>query len=264
MNSSIRIAAWNLAGLRARLELLLDWLRETSPDIVLLQETKIQDKQFPQGAFEDEGYNVVAHGQKTFNGVAILSKFPLEDVQSGLPGDNSDEQARWLEAATVMGESMVRVACLYAPNGNPAPGPKYEYKLAWMKRMHDRTRELLACEEPTVLGGDFNVILTTDDASRPEAWTTDALYLRESRAALRRILHDGWSDAVRLKHEGPGPYSFWDFQRGAWERDDGIRIDHLLLSPQATDRLKSSEVERDMRGRNKPSDHVPVWCELRC
>lgn len=264
MDGRLRIATWNLASLRSRLPLLLDWLKETAPDIVLLQETKVQDGQFPREAFEDAGYNCAAHGQKAYNGVAILSRSPLEDVETGLPGDESDEQARWLEAATSLGESMVRIGCLYAPNGNPSPGPKYDYKLAWLERLRLRAGDILASEEPAVLGGDFNVILAAEDARHPEDWTEDALYRLESRAALRRILHEGWSDAVRLMDDGPGLYSFWDFQRGAWKRDDGIRIDHLLLSPQAADRMVSTGIERDMRGRRKPSDHVPVWCELSC
>ncbi len=264
MDGRIRIAAWNLASLRARLPLLLEWLKETEPDIVLLQETKAQDEKFPRETFEDAGYNCAAHGQKTYNGVAILSKTPLEDVEARLPGDESDDQARWLEAATAMGDSMVRIGCLYAPNGNPAPGPKYDYKLAWLERLRRRAGDILASEELAVLGGDYNVILSAEDARNPENWTEDALYRPESRAALRRILHEGWSDAVRLMNDGPGPYSFWDFQGGAWSRDDGIRIDHLMLSPQAADRLVSAGIERDMRGRPKPSDHVPVWCELSC
>ncbi len=257
----MRIATFNINGIKARLPALLDWLDEAQPDLALLQEIKSPDTAFPQAPFEDRGYNVVTHGQKSFNGVAILSKTPLEDVTRGLPGDDDDDQARWIEA-TVMGKRALRVCGLYLPNGNPAPGPKYDYKLGWMARMHDRAARLLATEEPVLMAGDYNVIPQDEDAKRPEAWAEDALALPASRAAFRRIVNLGFTDAFRARVQGPGHYSFWDYQAGAWNRDDGIRIDHVLLSPQAADLLTDCRIDRELRGREKPSDHVPVWVEL--
>ena len=258
----MRIYTFNINGIKARLEALTRWLAEARPDVVLLQEIKSVDEAFPRAVLEDMGYRVETHGMKAFNGVAILSRLPLEDVIRGLPGDDSDEQARWIEA-TVIGESRaVRVAGLYLPNGNPAPGPKFDYKLAWMARMRDRAAALLETEEPVVLAGDYNVIPQSADAARPEAWVEDALFRPESRAAFRRIEALGYYDAFRLRHPGPGHYSFWDYQAGAWERNNGIRIDHLLLSAQAADLLQDTGIDKGERGRDKPSDHVPVWVEL--
>jgi exodeoxyribonuclease-3 len=217
------------------------------------------------------GYRVETHGQKSFNGVAILSRLPLEDVSRGLPGDDSDEQARWIEA-TVMGDKRaVRLCALYLPNGNPVEFDaddrplhtgKYGYKLDWMRRMRAHAQTLLDREEPLVLAGDYNIIPQAEDAARPEAWARDALYLPESRAAFRKILNLGLTEAFRARHAGPGHYSFWDYQAGAWERNNGIRIDHLLLSPQAADLLRDAGIDRDVRAGEKPSDHVPVWIEL--
>lgn len=258
----MRIYTFNINGIKARLEALTRWLAEARPDVVLLQEIKSVDEGFPRSVLEDLGYRVETHGQKSFNGVAILSRLPLEDVIRGLPGDETDEQARWIEA-TVIGEvRAVRLAGLYLPNGNPAPGPKFDYKLAWMARMRDRAAALLATEEPVVMAGDYNVIPQPADAARPEAWVEDALFRPESRAAFRRIEALGFYDAFRLRHPGPGHYSFWDYQAGAWERNNGIRIDHLLLSPQAGDLLQDSGIDKAERGRDKPSDHVPVWVDL--
>lgn len=258
----MRIATFNINGIKARHAALCDWLDEAGSEVVLLQEIKSVDEGFPRELFEERGYNVATHGQKGFNGVAILSKYPLEDVTRGLPGDETDEQARWIEA-TVTGEAgAIRLCGLYLPNGNPAPGPKYDYKLAWMERLRARAAELLASEEPVLLGGDYNVIPQDEDAARPEAWREDALALPESRAAFRRILNLGYTEAFRARVQGPGHYSFWDYQAGAWERNNGIRIDHLLLSPQAADRMTDCGIERAVRGRDKPSDHVPVWVEL--
>ncbi|EPX85911.1 Exodeoxyribonuclease III [Rubellimicrobium thermophilum DSM 16684] len=257
----MRIATWNVNGIRARLGPVTDWLRDRAPDIALLQEIKTQDDGFPREAIAALGYEIHTHGQKGFNGVAILSRLPVSDVMRGLPGDEADGQARWIEA-TVTGTRPVRVACLYLPNGNPAPGPKYDYKLAWMERLRARARAILASERPAVLAGDYNVIPTPQDARRPEAWAQDALFLPDSRAAFRRLEHLGLYDAIRLRHPDGGHYTFWDFQRGAWERDDGIRIDHHLLTPQAADLLTDAWVEREMRGGERPSDHVPVWVQL--
>ncbi|MDR5651576.1 exodeoxyribonuclease III [Ruixingdingia sedimenti] len=257
----MRIATFNINGVKARIDTLLGWLSASRPDVALLQEIKSVDEAFPRGAIEDLGYRVETHGQKGFNGVAILSRLPLTDVLRGLPGGEGDEHARWIEA-TVTGTRPVRVAGLYLPNGNPAPGPKFDYKLSWMERMRMRAAALLATEDPVVMAGDYNVIPQAEDAARPEAWVTDALYRPESRAAFRRILHLGYTDAFRARVPGPGHYSFWDYQAGAWERNNGIRIDHLLLSPQAADLLADTGIERALRGQEKPSDHVPVWVEL--
>ncbi|MBC7143246.1 MAG: exodeoxyribonuclease III [Rhodobacteraceae bacterium] len=257
----MKIATFNINGIKARAEALPAWLDEAAPDVVLLQEIKSTDEAFPRDLFEDRGYFVETHGQKSFNGVAILSKLPLEDVTRGLPGDETDEQARWIEAV-VVGKTALRLCGLYLPNGNPAPGPKYDYKLSWMARMKARAAELLAEEMPVVLGGDYNVIPQAEDAARPEAWAEDALFLPESRAAFRRILHLGYTEAFRTREPRPGHYSFWDYQAGAWAKNNGIRIDHLLLSPQAADLLREAGIDKAVRGGDKPSDHVPVWVEL--
>jgi exodeoxyribonuclease-3 len=257
----MKIATFNINGIKARLNALTDWLDEAGADVVLLQEIKSVDEGFPREILEDRGWRVETHGQKGFNGVAILSRLPLEDVTRGLPGDDGDEQARWIEA-TVIGSRAVRVCGLYLPNGNPAPGPKYDYKLSWMERMRHRATDLLATEEPVVMAGDYNVIPQDEDAARPEVWRDDALALPESRAAFRRIVNLGYTEAFRARVQGPGHYSFWDYQAGAWERNNGIRIDHLLLSPQAADLLQDVQIDKEVRGREKPSDHVPVWIEL--
>lgn len=257
----MKIATFNINGIKARLNALGDWLDEAQPDVALLQEIKSVDENFPREVFEERGFNVETHGQKSFNGVAILSKLPLEDVTRGLPGDDADEQARWIEA-TVVGERAVRVCGLYLPNGNPAPGPKFDYKLGWMARMKARAAELLASEEPVVMAGDYNIIPQSEDAARPEAWTEDALFRQDARDAFRRIVNLGFTDAFRARVQGPGHYSFWDFQAAAWDRNDGIRIDHHLLSPQAADLLRDVGIDSVVRGRTRPSDHVPVWIEL--
>ncbi|MFN3994003.1 MAG: exodeoxyribonuclease III [Tabrizicola flagellatus] len=257
----MKLATFNINGIKARIEALRVWLEEAAPDVVCLQEIKSVDEAFPREAFERLGYLVETHGQKSFNGVAILSKLPLSDVRRGLPGDESDEQARWIEAVVEVGRPL-RVCGLYLPNGNPAPGPKFDYKLAWMARMEARVRELLAAEEPFVCLGDYNVIPQAVDAAKPEAWATDALFLPESRAAFRRIAHLGLTDAVRVRDAAPGLYTFWDYQAGAWERNNGIRIDHVMCSPQVADRLEGAGIDRAVRGRDKPSDHVPVWVEI--
>lgn len=257
----MRIATFNINGIRARIGALLQWLDESRPDVAVLQEIKSVDEAFPRDEIESRGYNLETHGQKSFNGVAILSRLPLEDVTRGLPGDDSDDQARWIEA-TVVGTRALRICGLYLPNGNPVPGPKFDYKLSWMERLRRRAAELRETEEPVLLGGDWNVIPQDEDAARPEAWADDALARPESRAAFRRILHAGWHDALRLRDQAPGLYSYWDYQRAAWDRNDGIRIDHWLLSPQAADLLQDAGIDRDLRARERPSDHVPVWVEL--
>lgn len=257
----MKIATFNINGIKARIEALPQWLDAATPDVVLLQEIKSVDRDFPSAVFQDRGYFVETHGQKGFNGVAILSKLPLEDVARGLPGDESDAQARWIEA-TVTGQAAVRLCGLYLPNGNPAPGPKFDYKLAWMARMKARAAALLAEEIPVVMAGDYNVIPQPEDAARPAAWTEDALFLPETRAAFRRLLHLGYTEAFRTREQRPGQYSFWDYQASAWEKNNGIRIDHLLLSPQAADLLRDAGIDKAVRGGDKPSDHVPVWIKL--
>ena len=258
----MKIATFNINGIKARTEALLDWLAEAQPDVACLQEIKSVDEAFPREAFEALGYRVETHGMKAFNGVAILSKLPLEDVSRRLPGDEADEQARWIEATVIGPKRAVRLCGLYLPNGNPTPGPKYDYKLAWMDRMLTRTRTLLADEQPLVLCGDYNIIPQAEDAANPQNWLTDALYLPQSRQAYQRLLNLGLTDAIRAQNPASGTYTYWDFQAGAWERNNGIRIDHLLLSPQAADLLQGSGIDKAVRGRDKPSDHVPVWIDL--
>ncbi|WP_449040584.1 exodeoxyribonuclease III [Paracoccus sp. (in: a-proteobacteria)] len=260
----MKIASFNVNGIKARLHQLTAWLAEAQPDVAVLQEIKTVDEGFPTEIVEDLGWRVWTHGQKSWNGVAVLSRLPVEEIRRGLPGDDGDEQARWIEAVVMGQRHAVTVAGLYLPNGNPAPGPKYDYKLAWMERMRLRAAELLATEVPVVMLGDYNVIPEPRDAARPESWVDDALFLPQSRAAFRRILHQGWTDALRISdpHGSRGPFTFWDYQRQSWERDNGIRIDHALLSPQAADLMRGAGVDRDQRSREKPSDHVPVWVEL--
>ena len=257
----MKIASFNINGIKARLGALSDWLSEANPDVALLQEIKSVDEAFPRQHFEDMGYNVETQGQKSFNGVAILSKLPLEDVTRGLPGDDTDDQARWIEA-TVVGEKAIRLCGLYLPNGNPAPGPKYDYKLAWMDRLKTRALTLLDAEEPALMAGDYNVIPQAEDAARPEAWKDDALYLPQTRQAFREILNLGFTEAFRARTQTPGHYSFWDYQAGAWQKNDGIRIDHFLLTPQAADLMTDCQIDSQIRDREKPSDHVPVWINL--
>jgi exodeoxyribonuclease III len=264
----MKIATWNINGVKARLEGALTWLKEKSPDVACFQEIKSVTEGFPSAAFEEAGYNVAVHGQKGFNGVAILSKRPFDEVVvKGLPGDDEDAHARYIEVLVPRearnGGGVVRIGNLYLPNGNPLGTDKFAYKLAWMKRLQARTRELLALEEPLVLLGDYNVIPEPADAKNPDAWREDALFQPETRAAMRTLVNLGLTDAVRACHPGPGIYTFWDYQAGAWQKDHGIRIDHILLSPQAADRLQSAGIDKFTRGWEKPSDHVPVWVELR-
>lgn len=258
----MQIATWNINGVKARLETALAWLKEAKPDVACLQEIKSVDEAFPKGPFEDLGYNVHTHGQKGFNGVAILSLRPLEDVSARLPGDDTDEQARYLEAAVTGDKSICRIGCLYLPNGNPVDSEKYPYKLAWMDRLIAHARARLALEEPFVLAGDYNIIPEPRDAARPEEWLDDALFLQTSREKFRELAALGFTDALRSLDDSDGIYTFWDYQAGAWQRNNGIRIDHLMLSPQATDRLTCVRVDKHVRGWDKPSDHVPVVATL--
>ena len=257
----MKIASFNINGIKARATALCDWLDEAAPDVALLQEIKSVDEGFPSELFEDRGYNVATHGQKSFNGVAILSKLPLEDITRGLPGDPEDEQARWIEA-TVVGKQALRICGLYLPNGNPVPGPKYDYKLAWMDRLYRRAQELIQDPMPALMAGDYNIIPQFEDAARPDAWTKDALFLPQSRDKFRTIVNLGFTDAFRARHHGAGHYSFWDYQAGAWNRNDGIRIDHFLLTPSCADVLQDCQIDHQIRGHEKPSDHVPIWVKL--
>jgi exodeoxyribonuclease-3 len=259
----MKIATWNVNSVKARLDTVRSWLAEAAPDVVCLQEIKTTDDAFPTDAFEGLGYNCTVHGQKSYNGVAILSKRPPEDVTRGLPAVEGDDHARYLEAV-VPGESggIVRIVSLYAPNGNPPGTERFAYKLAWMDRLKAHAGRLLSFEEPLVLTGDYNVIPTPDDCHDPRAWASDALFQPETRAAFRRILNLGFTDAFRACNIEPHRYTFWDYQAGAWTKDHGIRIDHILLSAQAADRLLGCFIERKVRGWEKPSDHVPVLCEL--
>jgi exodeoxyribonuclease-3 len=258
----MRIATWNVNSIKQRLDHLATFVKSADPDVVCLQELKCVDEAFPREEVEALGYNVVTHGQKAYNGVAILSKRPLEDVRRGLPGDDSDEQARYLEGVISTSGGAVRVASIYLPNGNPIGTPKFDYKLAWMDRLHAHARRLLALEETLVLCGDYNVIPEPKDASDPAAWANDALFQPESRAKFRELLNLGFMDAVRACSDQPGLYSFWDYQAGAFQRNHGIRIDHLLLSPQAQDKLRTTSIRKEVRGWDKPSDHVPVIVHL--
>jgi exodeoxyribonuclease-3 len=257
----MRIATWNVNSINARIETVTAWFREAQPDVACLQELKCVDEGFPRAPFESLGYNIAVHGQKSYNGVALLSRTPIEDVRRGLPGDDGDDHARYLEAVTG-GETPVRVASIYLPNGNPVGTDKFAYKLAWLQRLNRHARELLQLEERLVLAGDYNVIPEEADADDPASWMSDALFQPEGRAAFRGLKWLGLTDAYTAVDGRPNQYTFWDYQAGAWRRNHGIRIDHLLLSAQAADRLRACEIHRDVRGWDKPSDHVPVEIQL--
>lgn len=253
------IATWNVNSIKQRLDHTVRFLEEVRPDVLCLQELKCQDEAFPAEPIEALGYNVAVHGQKAFNGVAILSRHPLSDIRRRLPDGDGDDHARYIEALISRpGGAVMRVASIYLPNGNPIGTPKFPYKLAWMRRLRRHAAELLALEEPLVLAGDYNVIPEGRDAYDPAAWLGDALFQPETRGAFRDLLGLGLTEAVRACDDRAGLYTFWDYQAGAWQRNKGIRIDHLLLSPQAADRLISTEIYKDTRGWEKPSDHVPV------
>ncbi|MGH6762911.1 MAG: exodeoxyribonuclease III [Phyllobacterium sp.] len=258
----MKIVTWNINGVKARIDTLLAWLKESDPDIACLQEIKSVDDQFPRLEIESLGYHVETHGQKGFNGVAILSKKSPDEVNRGLPGDDEDEQARFIEGVFSTEQGVIRVVSLYLPNGNPVDTEKYPYKLRWMQRLHDWAEQRLALEEPLVLAGDYNVIPEARDAKHPEAWIHDALFLPQTRAAFRRIENLGFTEALRSTTDSDGVYTFWDYQAGAWQKNNGIRIDHLLLSPEAANRFVSADVEKHVRGWEKPSDHVPVAINL--
>jgi len=258
----MKIATWNINGIKARIDAAQTWLRAASPDIVCLQEIKCADEAFPSLEFEALGYNVAVHGQKGFNGVALLAKSRIEDVTRGLPGNDGDEQARFVSGLIADGDSAVRVASCYMPNGNPAGSDKFTYKLDWLGRLEDWLRQELADEGRLVVAGDYNIIAEPIDAKNPEAWVGDALYQPESRAVFRRLTALGLTDAIRAVDDGGDVYTFWDYQAGAWQKNNGIRIDHVMLSPEAADRLVQAGIDRHTRAWEKPSDHVPVWVEL--
>jgi exodeoxyribonuclease-3 len=257
----MRIASWNVNSVRLRLPALLQYLREVAPDVLCLQELKCQDEAFPRLEIEDTGYNVAIHGQKTFNGVALLSKAPLEDVTRGLPGFE-DAQSRYIEAVMASESGVWRVASIYLPNGNPPDTEKYTYKLAFMDALTEHARRLLALEERLVLAGDYNVIPAPADVYDPKAWAGDALFLPQTRAKFGALLNLGFTEALRATTDAPGLYTFWDYQAGAWQKNNGLRIDHLLLSPQAADRLQSVDIDTAMRAGDKPSDHVPIRADF--
>lgn len=258
----MKIASWNVNSAKAHLSSILDWIHTAAPDVLCLQEIKSVTEAFPADAFAELGYNAAVLGQKTYNGVAILSKHPLEEVRKGLPGMEEDPQARYIEALVDGPKGVVRLASIYAPNGNPVDTEKFPYKLDWMAKLKAHAAHLMHFEEPLVLTGDYNIIPEEKDCFDPAVWRQDALFRPESRAALRRMLNLGFTDAFRVKNQAAGQYSFWDYQAGAWRKNNGIRIDLMLLSPQALDKLGTVGIDRDVRGAERPSDHVPVWCTL--
>ncbi len=256
---TLTLASWNVNSIKARLPNVVDWLKEKGPDIVCLQEIKTVDDAFPRLEIEELGYNVETVGQKSYNGVAILSKRPIEEIAHRvLPGEEDEPQARYIEAVIAAETAPVRVASIYLPNGNPSPGPKYDYKLDWMKRLNARAAELLTLEEAVILAGDYNIIPRDEDVHDAAAWAGDALIREESRDAFSAIKWLGYADAFEQVDGRAHQYTFWDYQAGAWPKNNGIRIDHLLLSPQAADRLDSVEIDRGPRGKEKASDHTPI------
>ncbi len=257
----MKIATWNINGIKARHDVLIEWLKQSAPDIACLQEIKSVDENFPREAIESMGYAVETHGQKGFNGVAILSKLPFEEVNRRLPGDDEDEQARFIEGVFSTDSGPLRVISLYLPNGNPVDSPKFPYKLAWMDRLETWAKLQLELEEPFVLAGDYNIIPADEDCHDPAGWRGDALYRPESAARYRALLNLGLTESFRATTDEPNLYSFWDFQRGAWPRNHGIRIDHLLLSPEAANGLQTCQIDKYVRDWERPSDHVPVWIE---
>lgn len=254
----MKIATYNVNGVNGRLPVLLRWLDEAKPDIVCLQELKAPQEKFPLEAITESGYNALWHGQKSWNGVAILSKKPITERRRGLDGDDEDVQSRYLEAKI---DDLI-IGCIYLPNGNPYPGPKFDYKLRWFERLQAHAEMLITLDKPVLLIGDFNVMPTEKDVYKPEKWVNDALFRVEVREAFFDLLSQGWTDAVRALHPDEVIYTFWDYFRNAYERNTGLRIDHFLLSPELKDKLKKAEVDKHVRGWEKSSDHAPVWIEL--
>ncbi|WP_448697681.1 exodeoxyribonuclease III [Mucilaginibacter sp. AW1-3] len=254
----MKIATYNVNGVNGRLPVLLRWLSETQPDVVCLQELKAPQENFPEQAIKDAGYNAIWHGQKSWNGVAILARTEIQELKRGLPGDPEDLHSRYIEALI----NGVVVGCLYLPNGNPAPGPKFDYKLRWFERFTQHAAGLLARDLPVVLCGDYNVMPTEIDVYKPERWVNDALFRPETRAAFHNLIAQGWTDAIRKLYPTEVIYTFFDYFRNAYERNAGLRIDHFLLSPHLDSRLTAAGVDRNVRGWEKSSDHCPVWIEL--
>ncbi len=259
---SLRIASFNVNSIKMRLSKVINWLEHTKTDILLLQETKTIDENFPLNDFLDKGFNIICSGQKSYNGVAIASKFKIEEVSRSLPlldqDGEADDQARFLHVKI----ENINIICLYLPNGNPAPGPKYEYKINWMKRLIKYTQEIYYTNEPLILGGDFNVIQKSNDCHDISKWLDDALYLEETRSKMKELINIGLIDSYRLKQPNSTEYSFWDYQAGSWQKDNGIRIDFLLISPEIVDILLDVGIDKTLRGEDKPSDHTPVWIEI--
>ena len=256
----MKIATYNVNGVNGRLPVLLRWLGESRPDVVCLQELKAPEEKFPEQAILDAGYHAIWHGQKSWNGVAILSKIGKpEEVCRALPGDPEDIHSRYIEANI----KDIRIGCLYLPNGNPAPGPKFDYKLRWFERLSEHASKLLADKIPVVLTGDYNVMPTEKDVYKPERWVDDALFRPETRAAFKNLVSQGWTDAIRKLYPDETIYTFWDYFRNAYGRNAGLRIDHFLLSPKLSKRLKAAGVDREVRGWEKTSDHAPVWIEIK-
>lgn len=255
----MKIATYNVNGVNGRLPVLLRWLEEKAPDIVCLQELKAPQEKFPEKAIADAGYNAIWHGQKSWNGVAILSKgYDIKEIGKVLPGDDEDVQSRFIEAEI----EGLRIGCLYLPNGNPASGPKFDYKLSWFERLIEHAASLVNSKEPVILTGDFNVMPTEKDVYKPERWVDDALFRPETRAAFQKLLKQGWTDAIRKLYPEETIYTFWDYFRNAYGRDAGLRIDHFLLNPVISKKLKNAGVDREVRGWEKTSDHAPVWIEI--
>jgi len=256
----MRIATYNINGVNGHLPVLLRWLNETAPDVACLQELKAPQEKFPEQAIKDAGYDAIWHGQKSWNGVAILSRIGQpQEICRALPGDPEDLHSRYIEALV----NGIQIGCLYLPNGNPAPGPKFDYKLSWFERLTTHAAQLLASKQPVVLTGDYNVMPTEMDVYKPESWVDDALFRPETRAAFKKLVDQGWTDAIRTLYPEEKIYTFWDYFRNAYARNAGLRIDHFLLSPAVSSRLKAAGVNKEVRGWEKSSDHAPVWIELK-
>jgi exodeoxyribonuclease III len=256
----MKIASYNVNGVNGRLPVVLRWLAESQPDVVCLQELKAPNEKFPLKDFNDAGYNAIWHGQKSWNGVAVLAKkkYKIREIGRALPGDPNDEQSRYIQAMV----NGIIIVCLYLPNGNPAPGPKFDYKMSWLQRLIIKARSLIKSKSPVILAGDYNVVPTEMDAYKPERWVKDAVFFPEARAAFQRLLKQGWTDAIRELYPDEKIFTYWDYFRNAFNRDAGIRMDHFLLSPHLKKRLKSGGVDRHVRGWEKTSDHAPVWIEI--
>jgi exodeoxyribonuclease III len=256
----MKIATYNVNGVNGRLPVLLRWLNESQPDVVALQELKTTNEKYPEQALKDAGYNSIWHGQKSWNGVAVLSKneFKMQETGRGLPGDPEDLQSRYIQVEA----NGILIACLYAPNGNPAPGPKFDYKISWLKRLNVKAGKLIKLKSPVILLGDYNVVPTEQDAYKPERWVKDAVFFPEAREEYQRLLKQGWIDSIRKLYPDEKIFTYWDYFRNAFSRDAGIRMDHILLSPDLKKRLKKGSIDREVRGWEKTSDHAPVWIEI--